>query len=230
MLQMGSVPSPKRRTDSPALAKRPQKKSKTSNHTEANAKGSGGVSQRTLRGFFQPTSSSAVVREPHDAADPTTTPTNRSTSTHTRTTLPKTEEADVTLPSPLAVEASPAKTAKYAEDKVFDPIQAKEDWSKLLGKRVVPRCEHNEPCISLVTKKPGVNCGESCPSFHEASWPPPPVRDGVPVYFPLSPPDIPVLTYHLTRQVVLHLSPAAGTVRREGERNAMAMRDVHMEQ
>ncbi|UPK90731.1 hypothetical protein LCI18_001666 [Fusarium solani-melongenae] len=41
-----------------------------------------------------------------------------------------------------------------------------ESWSMLLGGRVVPRCEHNEPCISLVTKKPGVNCGRSfyiCP-------------------------------------------------------------------
>ncbi|KAH6607330.1 family 1 AP (apurinic/apyrimidinic) endonuclease [Trichoderma cornu-damae] len=43
-------------------------------------------------------------------------------------------------------------------DKVFDPIQAKESWSRLLGRRMLPRCEHNEPCISLVTKKPGVNC------------------------------------------------------------------------
>jgi hypothetical protein len=49
---------------------------------------------------------------------------------------------------------------------VVDPIVAKESWSKLLGKRVVPRCEHNEPCISYTTKKPGVNCGRSfymCP-------------------------------------------------------------------
>jgi AP endonuclease-2 len=42
---------------------------------------------------------------------------------------------------------------------VFDPIEAKESWSKLLGKRVAPRCEHSEPCISLTTRKPGVNCG-----------------------------------------------------------------------
>ncbi|KAI0400400.1 DNA lyase [Xylaria palmicola] len=51
-------------------------------------------------------------------------------------------------------------------ENVFDPIQAKESWSKLLGKRVVPRCEHGEDCISLVTKKPGVNRGRSffiCP-------------------------------------------------------------------
>jgi len=45
------------------------------------------------------------------------------------------------------------------EARVFDPIENKESWSKLLGKRVAPRCEHDEPCISLVTKKPGINCG-----------------------------------------------------------------------
>lgn len=44
-------------------------------------------------------------------------------------------------------------------DKVFDPIQAKESWSKLLGGRVLPKCEHGEACIRLVTKKPGVNYG-----------------------------------------------------------------------
>jgi AP endonuclease-2 len=46
-----------------------------------------------------------------------------------------------------------------SKDRVHDPIVAKESWSKLLGKRVPPKCEHNEPCISLLTKKPGVNCG-----------------------------------------------------------------------
>lgn len=43
---------------------------------------------------------------------------------------------------------------------MFDPIEAKESWSKLLGGRTLPRCEHEEVCIRLVTKKPGVNCGE----------------------------------------------------------------------
>ncbi|KAJ2978386.1 hypothetical protein NQ176_g3840 [Zarea fungicola] len=57
-------------------------------------------------------------------------------------------------------------TKAISPERVFDPIEAKESWSKLLGKRVVPKCEHDEPCISLVTKKPGVNCGRSfyiCP-------------------------------------------------------------------
>jgi AP endonuclease-2 len=50
-----------------------------------------------------------------------------------------------------------------SKEKVQDPVATKESWSKLLGKRVPPPvCEHNEPCISLLTKKPGVNCGKSC--------------------------------------------------------------------
>nr|ABO87600.1 DNA lyase [Coccidioides immitis] len=44
---------------------------------------------------------------------------------------------------------------------------AKESWAKLFTKRAPPRCEgHDEPCILLVTKKPGPNCGRSfwiCP-------------------------------------------------------------------
>ena len=44
---------------------------------------------------------------------------------------------------------------------VIDPIVAKESWSKILGKRVVPRCDHNEPCMSKKTTKPGENCGRS---------------------------------------------------------------------
>lgn len=62
---------------------------------------------------------------------------------------------------------SPQKPFKIEDQEdVVDPIIAKESWSKLLSKRVVPRCEHNEPCVSYLTKKPGINCGRSfymCP-------------------------------------------------------------------
>lgn len=67
------------------------------------------------------------------------------------------------------VSESVASNKEYnpAEKKDFvDPIVAKESWSKLLGKRVLPTCEHGESCISYVTKKSGVNCGRSfylCP-------------------------------------------------------------------
>ncbi|OJD18679.1 hypothetical protein AJ78_01294 [Emergomyces pasteurianus Ep9510] len=47
-------------------------------------------------------------------------------------------------------------------DRVHDPIANKESWSKLFTKKPPPRCDgHNEPCISLVTKKSGINCGRS---------------------------------------------------------------------
>jgi len=48
-----------------------------------------------------------------------------------------------------------------AQKNVIDPIVAKESWSKIMGKRVVPRCDHNEPCMSKKTVKPGENCGRS---------------------------------------------------------------------
>ena len=53
------------------------------------------------------------------------------------------------------------------DDTVHDPIQSKESWSKLFTKPAAPRCEgHDEPCITLLTKKPGMNMGRSfwmCP-------------------------------------------------------------------
>ncbi|KAK4693973.1 hypothetical protein P7C71_g3525, partial [Lecanoromycetidae sp. Uapishka_2] len=45
---------------------------------------------------------------------------------------------------------------------VHDPIESKESWSKLFTKPAAPRCEgHDEPCITLLTKKPGMNLGRS---------------------------------------------------------------------
>lgn len=48
------------------------------------------------------------------------------------------------------------------QENVHDPVESKESWSKLFTKPAVPRCEgHDEPCISLLTKKPGMNLGRS---------------------------------------------------------------------
>jgi AP endonuclease-2 len=47
-----------------------------------------------------------------------------------------------------------------ATEKIIDPEETKVGWTKIFSKRDPPRCEgHNEPCISLETKKKGVNCG-----------------------------------------------------------------------
>ncbi|ROV87083.1 hypothetical protein VSDG_10007 [Cytospora chrysosperma] len=54
------------------------------------------------------------------------------------------------------------KLDAHDDTKFIDPIQSKESWSKLLrGKRAAPLCEHGQPCISYVVKKPGINCGRT---------------------------------------------------------------------
>jgi AP endonuclease-2 len=45
---------------------------------------------------------------------------------------------------------------------LIDPIESKDKWSQLFTRPAVPRCEaHNEPCIKLITKKPGPNVGRA---------------------------------------------------------------------
>nr|APB91638.1 putative DNA lyase [Knoxdaviesia capensis] len=42
---------------------------------------------------------------------------------------------------------------------VYDPIEVKESWTTLLTAKLPPLCEHEERCIMLQTKKPGINRG-----------------------------------------------------------------------
>ena len=45
---------------------------------------------------------------------------------------------------------------------VDDPTSTRESWSKLFTKPLAPRCEsHDEACISMLTRKPGINLGRS---------------------------------------------------------------------
>ena len=61
----------------------------------------------------------------------------------------------------------PSQRAVQPQENVHDPVESKESWLKLFTKPVAPRCEgHDEPCISLLTKKSGMNLGRSfwmCP-------------------------------------------------------------------
>ena len=69
---------------------------------------------------------------------------------------------------PMTIMPSPSKNSPAKSEPLFhDPIVSKESWSKLFTKPAAPRCEgHDEPCITLLTKKSGINCGRSfwmCP-------------------------------------------------------------------
>lgn len=151
--------------------------------------------QKSLKGFFQPknfttngTGLQDVETEEHSISTP---PENLDGTAVSAVCTPAAEGQSISFStqlksSAILVESSqhPSQTrnsddpdgsaptlASSAETQsdveVHDPIISKESWSKLFTKPSAPRCEgHDEPCISLLTKKSGFNCGRSfwiCP-------------------------------------------------------------------
>ena len=55
--------------------------------------------------------------------------------------------------------AEAAETVAKVEEATAEAT--KQTWGKLFTKPVSPKCEHNEPCKTMQTKKPGANCGRS---------------------------------------------------------------------
>lgn len=146
----------------------PSKKAKI---IAAKDKGKPGPNQSSLKGFFKPKTPA-----------PNMTAEQQQEGGNTQTAEKAVFAATRASPSPIKRSATNSSQVDDAagdvgqehdgedkpgpnEDKVFDPIESKESWSKLLGKkRAAPLCDHEEPCISYQTKKPGVNTGEyTCP-------------------------------------------------------------------
>lgn len=136
---------PKR--SAPSTSSRPQKKAKTGTSKDTVKSG---PAQSSLMGFFKPKTPApkAVAEEPQqeESEGAASTVISQSDGTYDLDT-----EAD-----------GSANGGEEASGRVFDPIESKESWSKLLGKKkVAPLCEHGEPCISYVVKKAGINCGRT---------------------------------------------------------------------
>lgn len=155
---------------------------KRSKSTATAAASTAVAGQKTLKGFFKskPVGGSASTKASTDSPkssaqygdNGTSSPTNPSADptllTHTTGTashtLEPTADTEISTPGTGSTHTSPGKSQT---DTVFDPIVSKEDWSKLFTKKPAPRCEsHQEPCVSLTTKKPGLNRGRAfwiCP-------------------------------------------------------------------
>ncbi|KAG6116840.1 hypothetical protein E4U13_001572 [Claviceps humidiphila] len=159
----------KRPSESVDSISRPAKRSKSGADMSITKKLPKLGQQKTLKGFFKPVSSiTGPQATPLSLQESQTNNTARFTAANS-TSSPSTN----CIPTePIRSEVATSRSSQWSQnngpigvpnslERVFDPIDAKESWSKLLGKRVVPRCEHDEPCISLVTKKPGLNCGMS---------------------------------------------------------------------
>ncbi|MCJ1370132.1 Class II abasic (AP) endonuclease [Loxospora ochrophaea] len=136
--------------------------------------------QQSLIGFFK---SKSIVANESSTPSGTDSPETRE---NTPTLLPPAEiistpkgtpskaKLHSSSPSPRRTPKSTSNSPNFTrhlsnraqpseeDSDVHDPIESKESWSKLFAKPAAPRCEsHNEPCITLLTKKPGVNCGRS---------------------------------------------------------------------
>ncbi|KIX92020.1 uncharacterized protein Z520_12291 [Fonsecaea multimorphosa CBS 102226] len=108
------------------------KRSKTTPQTTSNGVGKG---QQSLRGFFSTKSSAAQAPEVDD---------------------PVVEAKLEEWPQdPLTPKAAPSLEDEAAS------FSARQSWGKLFSKPVAPKCEHGEPCKTMLTKKPGANCGRS---------------------------------------------------------------------
>ncbi|KAK5099874.1 Class II abasic (AP) endonuclease [Lithohypha guttulata] len=97
--------------------------------------------QKSLKGFF--TTQAPKLEAPLQS--PVSSPEKEQTATEL---LP--------VPTP-----SPARTERSVEDELAASFEAKKSWDKLFARPVAPKCEHDEPCKTMLTKKPGVNCGRS---------------------------------------------------------------------
>nr|DAB41626.1 TPA_exp: AP endonuclease protein 2 [Thielaviopsis paradoxa] len=106
--------------------------------------------QKKLSGFFAPkrpeisAASSQAESSQAQSSQPSSSQNSPSKPPSSQPTPPSSTKAAVTV----------------MPERVFDPVQVKESWTGLLGKRSAPLCEHAEPCTSLRTKKAGVNFGE----------------------------------------------------------------------
>jgi AP endonuclease-2 len=154
-------PPPTKRQAESSTPSRPQKKGKVALNRENST--NSGFAQSSLKGFFKPKTPTPTANPPdaNGTAGTPTTPTKLS-ATPTLRHSPRSGQPASGLVTANVTQSATGESPKpesSSTEKVFDPIVSKESWSKLLGKRVVPKCEHGDDCQTLVTKKAGVNCG-----------------------------------------------------------------------
>jgi len=167
--------SEKRRAPSSRSSKPTKKKTKTKPSSQQSTLGSG---QKSLERFFAPkpaTTSSAtddiIIRSPPPPTGSATGEDTRAATLETDTLLlPASSQtssstllpaSQTSIDSQATTSTTTAAPVLSPSSSFIDPEASKESWVKLFSKKKPPpRCEsHAEPCISLTTKKPGINCG-----------------------------------------------------------------------
>lgn len=160
--------------------KRPQKRESFAPPPAKRSKSAGAITkgQQSLIGFFKPKRAADDTETAEDfsqnvgkSATSTSSQVSLESSASSTTTpgppsqLPANASSDSTVESEVPTAGTLTEAAQ--DESIVDPIASKESWSKLFAKKAAPKCEgHQEPCIMLTTKKPGINCGRAfwiCP-------------------------------------------------------------------
>ena len=147
--------------EAPVPAAKRAKSGSQSASTNGSSKG-----QQSLMGFFQPKwlpsndSSSAMEADMASEQPPQSSSTallaNGSPESFDRSTH---SLVDVSTPKQLTITADASDPLSTIDEAAAEA--SKQTWGKLFSKPVSPKCEHSEPCKTMLTKKPGVNCGRS---------------------------------------------------------------------
>jgi len=103
--------------------------------------------QQSLKGFFTPKTTTVATTD-HSIQSSSTSSIASNAVSETNNGLAESEPV------------SQAESEPSLEDEAAS-FATKQTWGKLFARPIAPRCEHGEPCKTMVTKKPGVNCGRS---------------------------------------------------------------------
>ncbi|KAF2105063.1 DNase I-like protein [Rhizodiscina lignyota] len=156
-----SAAEPPKAKESPSKDnQQPNKRTKSSAPKTVQRQGST-RGQQSLKGFFKPT-----LRTPEQENDVRTESDIKLSSREGD--IVKTKSAvSINGKNNRPTVAASAENGYYLASTVIDAVASKESWDKLFAKRAAPLCEgHSEPCITLLSKKKGFNCGRSfwiCP-------------------------------------------------------------------
>lgn len=151
-----STSASKRPAESAAASGRSQKKGKA---TEVSKPGGAG-GQSTLKSFFKPATSVRGTTADTYFSDAAQDSSQASGSGTAQQSFGQGTSSSLVVGAEAGSSSwVNSMTEGEAFEKVHDPIATKEYWATILGKRVVPKCEHGEDCQSLIVKKQGVNCG-----------------------------------------------------------------------
>ena len=126
----------------------PPKRSKSG--SQPNTSTGAGKGQQSLKGFFKAKTipEGGVFETVTTSSTSTVASSNVSPQKIVYTTDAKSNEQSANEAASILEQES----ASFASRKT---------WGKLFSKPIAPKCEHDEPCKTMLTKKPGINCGRS---------------------------------------------------------------------